>query len=171
MLRLGRRMWVGSMCSIWVGWIRSRRCGTGGRHSPLMWRGTRPWLQQPTSPCGIDVTAPLVSIALPVNNAVVASPVTLSGTASDAGGVAEVRVEVFDRDTSKWWGGDGVGWLDDRTQVSASLDAPVGSTDVGWEYVFDLDGSDPARRCGTGGRHSPLMWRGTRPWLQQPTSP
>ena len=89
------------------------------------------------------VTAPLVSIALPVNSAVVASPVTLSGTASDAGGVSEVRVEVFDRDTSKWWGGDGVGWLDDRTQVSASLDAPVGSTDVGWEYVFDLDGLDP----------------------------
>ena len=90
------------------------------------------------------MTAPLVSIALPVNNAVVASPVTLSGSASDAGGVAEVRVEVFDRDTSKWWGGDGVGWVDDRTQVSASLDAPVGSTDVGWEYVFDLGGLDPS---------------------------
>ena len=91
-----------------------------------------------------DVVAPVQEIVAPMDNAVVASPVVLSGTASDAGGVAEVRVEVFDRVSGEWWGGTTAQWQTDRTFVTASLDAPVGSTDVGWAYEFDLGGLDPS---------------------------
>ncbi len=64
-----------------------------------------------------DVTAPLVAIGAPANYASVPDPVVVSGTAFDEVGVAEVRVEIFDRETGWWW--NDTGWQASRTYVFA----------------------------------------------------
>ncbi len=51
----------------------------------------------------------------------------VSGTAFDDVGVAEVRVEIFDRETGWWWNGSG--WQASRTYVFAIVDGAGCSVD------------------------------------------
>jgi hypothetical protein len=66
----------------------------------------------------------------------VAAPVSVSGTAGDNVGVAQVLVEIYNRDlpATPWW--NGTGWQTARTQVSADV-VPPDATSTDWTYVFD----------------------------------
>jgi len=75
----------------------------------------------------------VVVVDVPVNGAVSAAPLLLSGSVSDDTGVDRVRVLLFDRDTSMWW--NGLGWQAGFTWVDATLDNP-GATASGWSYLF-----------------------------------
>ena len=89
----------------------------------------------------VDVVDPVVSVLDPVNWSSVASPVTVSGLASDDVGVDGVQVRVYDRDSSSWW--DGGGWVSGSAiYLSGDVVSP-GATSSGWSYDFVL-GSVPA---------------------------
>ena len=59
--------------------------------------------------------------------------------ASDNGFVAEVRIQIRDRATAKWW--SDTGWVDDEDHVVADKSGPVslpnGWKQVTWTYEFD----------------------------------
>ena len=83
-------------------------------------------------PVFVDTTAPTATVTAPLNNATVATPVILTGTAADDVGVTVVRVSIQDTVTKLWWNGSAWGAF---TFVTATLDAP-GSTSTGWTYSF-----------------------------------
>ena len=80
-----------------------------------------------------DVTAPVLTVDVPLNHAVGSSPVLIAGSASDAVGVDVVRLEIKDREEGLWWNGSG--WQTDRVKFEAELDPPVGE-ETGWSYSF-----------------------------------
>ena len=91
-----------------------------------------------------DLVPPSQVIGAPGSYAVVSSPVTLSGTATDDVAVGEVRVEIYDRVTMEWW--SDTGWQPVRSFVLADVTQPVPG-DATWEYEFDLDGLTPSSAC------------------------
>ena len=92
-------------------------------------------------PAFADTTAPEQVIDLPADAAVVPSPATLSGSATDDVGVASVQITIVDPVTGDSW--DGSAWQASPTFVLATLSAPdTAATD--WSYVFDLGSLTPS---------------------------
>ena len=60
------------------------------------------------------------------------NPAVISGSATDNTGTTQVRLEIYNRDTTQWW--NGVDWQPGRTFVTATLDA--GTTSRSWSYDF-----------------------------------
>lgn len=81
-----------------------------------------------------ETESPTVTVTEPVTLSTVSLPTAALGTATDNLGVAEVWIEVHDRDTGLWW--NGAGWQAGCTYVSAALDTP-GAVTTGWDCVFD----------------------------------
>lgn len=82
----------------------------------------------------LDTTAPDGTVSSPSNGQTVsASPVLLSGSATDDVGVAGVRIAIRDNGTMLWWNGSG--WQSGYTTLLAGLD-DAGATSTEWTYSF-----------------------------------
>ena len=84
----------------------------------------------------IDTTAPSVSLDSPEQNATVAAPVTIGGTATDDIGVASVELIVKRIDTGEFWNGSA--FQADYARVEAALAGD--SAAPSWSY--ELAGAD-----------------------------
>jgi hypothetical protein len=83
---------------------------------------------------GSDTTGPTTALTAPTNGqSLPFGSVNVSGTSSDATGVASVRVSIQNTTTSQWWNGSG--WAAATTFVNAALDTP-GGTSTGYTYTF-----------------------------------
>lgn len=103
-----------------------------------------------------DTATPTASISAPAANAVVAAPVTISGSAWDDTGVANVKLGIKQNGTNLWW--NGTGWQAQAVKVNAVLGTPNGST-TSWSYTlsppaggygFSTDVTDIAGKAATG---------------------
>jgi hypothetical protein len=104
-----------------------------------------------------DVATPTGTVTAPANNAVVAAPVTISGTATDDQGVASVKLGIKHNGTGLWWNGSG--WQATAIKVTAVLGTP-GGTSTTWTYTltgggtgsqgFSTDITDTAGKLATG---------------------
>jgi tripartite motif-containing protein 71 len=80
-----------------------------------------------------DTQAPVTTVTFPPAGGSTASPVTITGIATDNVGVASVRVSIRNNATLQWWNGTSWGPF---TYVLATLSAPGGSS-TNWSYVFN----------------------------------
>jgi DNA-binding beta-propeller fold protein YncE len=86
----------------------------------------------------VDTTAPTTVLTTPTNNASYASPVSITGTASDDVGVTQVRIAIRNNAMPyTWWNGSG--WQSAYTYVLAAMDVPGGAS-VSWTYAFGPPG-------------------------------
>ncbi len=86
----------------------------------------------------LDMVAPSASVISPSEGELVVAPVTLSGDATDNLSVAQVIVEVRNRDTNEWLRADGTwgSWM----ELNAALTTP-GAQSTGWSHVISTIGS------------------------------
>ncbi len=87
-------------------------------------------------PGGADTTNPTATITSPTSNQVfLASPVTITGTASDAGRIASVSVSVYRSLASggQYWNGSA--WQTPFVALPATLSSP-NATNTNWTYLF-----------------------------------
>ena len=104
-----------------------------------------------------DSATPTGTVSAPANNASVASPVVISGTAADDTGVANVRLGIKRSATNQWW--NGTTWQTQATKVNATLGTPSG-TSTTWTYTlsglpagsygFSTDITDTAGKLAAG---------------------
>jgi Bacterial Ig domain len=87
-------------------------------------------------PGAVDTTPPTATITSPTSNQILASsPVTITGTASDAGRIASVKVSLYRSlaGGGQYW--NGTSWQTAFTVVAATLASPNATT-TNWSYVF-----------------------------------
>jgi alpha-tubulin suppressor-like RCC1 family protein len=84
---------------------------------------------------GPDTIKPTIAIGTPTPNQTLASsPVTISGFASDVGGITTVQLAIYRPvNGGQYW--NGTTWQTGYTDVAAALAKP-NSTSTVWEYVF-----------------------------------
>jgi trimeric autotransporter adhesin len=83
---------------------------------------------------GSDTTGPTIALTTPTSGqSLPFGSVNVSGTSSDATGVASIRVSIQNSTTLQWWNGSG--WVAATTFVNASLDTP-GGTSTAYSYTF-----------------------------------
>jgi DNA-binding beta-propeller fold protein YncE len=106
---------------------------------------------------GNDAATPTGTVTSPANNAAVAAPVTLTGTASDDKGIASVKLGIKQNSTGFWW--NGTSWQAQAAKVNAVLQTPGGASTT-WSYTlntiptgsygFSTDITDTAGKLATG---------------------
>ena len=84
----------------------------------------------------IDTTKPVVAISTPTpDSSIPATPVVISGTASDIAGVQRVGVAIYRFvGAAQYWNGSG--WQSANTTVTATLNV-AGARTTTWTYTFD----------------------------------
>ena len=80
-----------------------------------------------------DQVAPTGSVTTPAASAVVARPVSVTGTAADDVAVAAVEIAIYGNGT-QWW--NGTAWQAGYTRVTATLAAP-GTASTGFSLAFN----------------------------------
>ncbi|CAN5344055.1 hypothetical protein BH09ACT12_BH09ACT12_27820 [soil metagenome] len=109
-----------------------RATDTGGNQSASLWN---PFELDATAP---DNAPPSTTVTAPAKQAVVSSPVTVTGTSSDDKGVAAMRVAVYNRvdSTNKWLQADGT-WGPQYAYRLATLADPRAAT-TSWSISIPL---------------------------------
>jgi tripartite motif-containing protein 71 len=95
---------------------------------------TKPFVQFRVSAGSTDTTPANGTVSTPTANQVLtATPVNMTGAATDDVGVAEVRISIQDRDSKLWLRSNGT-WGPAQPQ-QATLASP-GATSTGWTFAF-----------------------------------
>ena len=104
-----------------------------------------------------DTATPTGTITAPAANATVPAPVTITGTAADDNGVANVKLGIRQNNTNLWW--NGTAWQTTATKVNATLANPGATIDdlelhaagpAAGGYGFSTDITDTAGKLATG---------------------
>ena len=117
----------------------------------------KPWRRFTLSSATPDTTAPTVGVTSPTGNPTLRGPaVTITGTAADDRGVANVYVQVRNNDTLQWLRPDGTFGTGAR-RITATMAAPGGRS-TGWSlsvslpdapYGYDVVSLDAAGNAST----------------------